>query len=309
MRRVLLLILPALLILSIGYLSAGDADILACLPRVPIPGGWVPEGQAQQFKGEDLYVYIDGGADIYQEYGFVAVAVQDYQSPAGKSVSLEIFEMSDDDAAFGMYTFKTTGKGEPVSLGDGGQLEDYYLNFREGRYVLTLTGFDSSSETVRGLREVGRAAAMTLPAGKRRLPALVGCLPAAAGFEAGSVKYVRGRLGLNNILPVMSGIQVIFRNAIRAAYRSGDLCIIDCGEEPPAARAFASLKSAFQDPGRFVNYRASAGIMEATAEKPGLVRAALFNNLILVTSGLDARESDALMSLARTNLREKSPSE
>jgi hypothetical protein len=301
-------ILPALLLISIGHLAARDVDILTCLPRIPIPGGWVPDGQAQQFKGEDLYVYIDGGADIYQEYGFVAVAVQDYKSPAGKSVSLEIFEMSDEDAAFGMFTFKTTGKGEPVNLGDGGQLEDYYLNFRAGRYILTLTGFDSSSETIRGLREVGQAAAGVLTAEKSRPPALVGCLPPAEGFEPRSVKYVRGRLGLNNILPVLSGAQVIFRNAVRAAYQSGDLTIIDCGEEVPAVKVFKSLESVFQDTERFANYRTSAEIMEATNEKSGLVRASLFKNLILITSGLDARESDALMTLARTKLPAKASS-
>ncbi len=277
----------AVLVLGVlGRLAAQDPGVLDFLPRSPIPGGWAPDGEAQEFKGEDLFVYIDGGADIYHEYGFVAVAVQDYRNPAGKTVSLEIFEMSDDAAAFGMYAFKTTGKGKSVGLGDGGELEEYYLNFHKGRYVLTLTGFDGSAETVRGLREVAGAADAALLGKKGTRPALVESLPQASGFVPGSVKFVRGRLGLNNILPAASGARINFTSGVRAVYGSGELIILDCGGEAEATKAFESLGPVLREPG--------------SGRAP--IRTALCRGLILITAGIEPAESDALMDAARSKL-------
>ena len=116
--------------------------------------GWSRDGAPQEFVGEDLYTYIDGGAEIYQEYGFRRMVVQDYRSPAGKSVSLEIFEMETPAAAYGMFTFKRSGQGRIVPLGSGTELEDYYLNFWKGRFLVTLTGFDATTPTIDGLLAV-----------------------------------------------------------------------------------------------------------------------------------------------------------
>jgi hypothetical protein len=254
------------------------------------------------FKGEDLYVYIDGGAEIYQEYGFTAVAVQDYRNSAGKSVSLEIFEMADDEAGFGVFSFKTTGKGEFLGLGDGGQLEEYYLNFRKGPYVVTITGFDGSPETVRGLMEIGRATDLVLPAGNGRRPALVEALPGSMGFSPESVKFVRGRLGLNNIMPFASGALFAFTAAVRATYGPGDLFIIDCGGRDGAERALASLESVLGS-GTFRDFRKTDGLLEAIDEKGRIVRTSSAEGRILITNGPGPGDSEALMDAARAKLR------
>ena len=49
------------------------------LPADNAAAGWAKDGAPQEFEGEDLYTYIDGGAEIYQEYGFRRVIVQDYE--------------------------------------------------------------------------------------------------------------------------------------------------------------------------------------------------------------------------------------
>jgi hypothetical protein len=102
------------------------------LPADGAAPGWARDGEPQEFEGEDLYSYIDGGAEIYQEYGFRRVVVQDYRNPRGKSVSLELFEMDSPAAAYGMFTFKRSGKGRSLGLGGGGEIEAYYLNFWKG---------------------------------------------------------------------------------------------------------------------------------------------------------------------------------
>jgi hypothetical protein len=137
-RGIAVLALMGSLILSGSWAAAARAvqdDLRALLPAGGDARGWVKDGDPQEFVGEDLYTYINGGAEIYQEYGFRRVVVQDYENAAGKSVSLEIFEMETPAAAFGIFTFKRSGQGKSIAV--GAELEDYYLNFWKGRFLVT----------------------------------------------------------------------------------------------------------------------------------------------------------------------------
>ena len=70
-----LLSISFLFILSCNYLQA-QSDI----PRVTlsdIPGGVIL--RSEQFDGNSLWGYIDGGADIYLEYGFEKVRVEEIE--------------------------------------------------------------------------------------------------------------------------------------------------------------------------------------------------------------------------------------
>jgi hypothetical protein len=62
------------------------------------------------FGNESLFGYIDGGAELYLEYGFDSLIVTNL-SFKGNDIKAEVFRMSDPDAAFGIYSvshFKCT---------------------------------------------------------------------------------------------------------------------------------------------------------------------------------------------------------
>ena len=256
-RAALLALLAGLAASSPGGLAGPTrpGPALQGSPAALLPGngavpGWDREGDAQEFAGEDLYTYIDGGAEIYHEYGFRRVAVQDYKDAGGRSVSLEIFEMDSPEAAYGIYSFKRSGKGKSVPLGAGGDLEDYYLNFWEGRYLATLTGFDESPGTIAGLQALAAAvdACVADPAGP---PALVAEL-APAGLRPGSVKYVKGLLGLNNLYPFSTARGLTFRSAVKGDYEDGTAAILlDYGREDVRAQAWDELRAGLEASARF----------------------------------------------------------
>lgn len=205
--------------------SVGGQDAVRAL--VPADGdvpGWSRDGAAQEFSGEDLFTYIDGGAEIYREYGFRRVVVQDYKSAAGTSVSLEVFEMASPAAAYGMFTFKRSGQGRALPLGSGAELEDYYLNLWQGCYLATLTGFDASAKTVEGLAALAAAVAKGLGEAASP-PGLVAALP-PEGLRPQSVKYLRGRLGLNNIYPFFTARGLDFAAAVKGDYAGGSLLLV-----------------------------------------------------------------------------------
>jgi len=91
-------------------------------------GLWSAEGETEVYIGDDLFVYINGGAEIYHEYGFVQVAVQRYRR-GDDNVSVEIYTMVGD--AFGIYSFARSSRGHAVNLGNGATAADYYMHFLE----------------------------------------------------------------------------------------------------------------------------------------------------------------------------------
>ena len=279
-----------------------ESGLSALLPkeRNPELEGWSPVGPPQEFKGDDLFVYIDGGAEIYLEYGFSRAVVQDYGDAGGRTVSLELFEMTDPAAAFGAYSFKTTGKGGTLDLGQGGQLEDYYLNFWKGDYLITITGFNDDQETVRGLLAVAKAADHTVP-GEGRRPTIIDILP-AEGLDSGSVLYFRGRLGLNNAFPMVAPGNLQAREGVRARYGQGQLVVLDCGEGEPVRESFDSLKAIFQGGGRFKDFIEADGAISAADEKGTPYRASVVKGWVLITTGFEPKTSKDLLDSLRRKL-------
>ncbi len=206
---------------------AGGLD--AYVPKTEV-AGWARDGDPEHYEGEELYAYINGGAEIYHEYGFRRVVLQDYRDGQGRSVSLEIFEMDTPAAAYGMFTFKRSGQGKPVALGAEAELESYYVNFWKGPFLVTLTGFDEQPGTVEGLLALGAAVERRLP-GTGDRPRLAGALPPEE-LRPGSVRSIRGWLGLNSLYPFPSARGLDFDEGIGGAYDSGArLIVLDHGQE------------------------------------------------------------------------------
>ena len=219
-----------------------ESPLRTYLPADNAASGWTKDGELQEYEGEDLYTYIDGGAEIYQEYGFRRVILQDYKNDKGRSVSLEIFEMETPAAAFGMFSFKRSGGGKTASLGAGAELEAYYLNFWKGRFLVTLTGFDEARETIEGIMAVAGIVALKIH-DQGAVPGLVGAL-SEKGLRTGSVKYLKGLLGLNNIYPFYTARGLGFAEAVRGVYENGaTLLILDYGTAAARARAWLDLKA------------------------------------------------------------------
>ncbi len=124
--------------------------------------GWHREVDPEIFVGDSLFELINGGAEVYHRFGFVQALATQYADDAGRSISLEVFEMKDVEGAGSIYSDKTGGSGEPILIGDEAAVEDYYLNFRSGRFLVTITGFDSEPETTEGILLLARAVAAQL---------------------------------------------------------------------------------------------------------------------------------------------------
>ncbi|MFA9455106.1 MAG: DUF6599 family protein [Candidatus Aminicenantaceae bacterium] len=240
MRKFLRSTRPQWLILVFGILwSCADTvpeaeGLMALVPEDM--GGWVRHGAAQAYTGDDLFTYINGGAEIYHEFGFEEVVVQDYRTDQGGAISLEIYRMTDPESAFGIFTFKRSSDGQALDFpGAEAQLEDYYLNLWKGPYLVTLTGFDEEGNTIQGLRDLARALAFRMPE-TGQVPDLVRLLP-EKDRKLGSVKYFKGPLALFNSHSFAQEDIFSLEQGVRGDYADGGSLFIFAYEAAEKARA------------------------------------------------------------------------
>lgn len=223
------------------------------LPAAENLKGWRAKSDPRTFEGEDLFVYINGGADIYNEYGFKSVLVQEYEKGEKHTVILEVFAMNDPGAAYGVYTFKNGAKGRKVPWGQGGMFEDYYLNFWQGEYAVTLTALDDAPQTLQGLEEIAEAVDARLPEAAPK-PGLADALPREGLIEP-SVEYMRGSLGLFNALPLFADCVFGFTEAVKGDYREGySLLAVLYSDAAASGRMLEELKQRFSESTDYNDY-------------------------------------------------------
>jgi hypothetical protein len=171
-------------------------DLSDFLPESGEVAGWTPDDAPKGYRGDGLYQMINGGADIFHEYGFIQVLRAEYVDARGKPVKLEIYEMGSAAAAYGIYTFNAGDGGKALAIGQEALLGEYYLNFWKGNLMVTLIGLDSEEETVQGIVNLAKAVdARVAKTGERpELAALLLRDPPAFSQP----RYIRGPLGVMN---------------------------------------------------------------------------------------------------------------
>src|SRR3989338_1525759 len=90
--------------------KSGSSDTIANLmPDMSKEGQWRSEGEIRCYKGETLFDYMNGGAELYHAYGFEKACVKDYQK-GDNLYTMEIYEMESSPKAFGIYSLDRQGE-------------------------------------------------------------------------------------------------------------------------------------------------------------------------------------------------------
>ncbi len=184
-------------------------------------GAWSVEGEAEVYVGDDLFVYINGGAEIYHEYGFVQVAVRRYVR-GDDSISVEIYTMDGD--AYGIYSFARSPSGHGVNLGNGGTSAEYYLHFWSGPELAVITAESEFEDLGAAVLEIGTAVAGCLRAGGTE-PVLLDQL-LIDGRVPGSEVYFTGRLAFLNVARPAAPLFNGFEEGAAAGLESGGRAVV-----------------------------------------------------------------------------------
>lgn len=182
----------ALLVLVItGCTGGGGDELQGFLPSPEDVPGITTTGRPQIYAGNMLFDYMNGGAELFYEYGFEQACVQRYQTPPGE-VTAEIYHMDLPANAYGIYTFDT--KGEHPPIGQDATYERGLLTFWKGECFVRV--FSENEDLKETLLILGRNIAQKIPQEGER-PDILASLP-ARGIAEDSLLYFRGQIALNN---------------------------------------------------------------------------------------------------------------
>jgi hypothetical protein len=98
--------------------------------------GWQILQKDQYYSPDNLYEYIDGGAELYLSYGFQKVFSRIYNKPDQPEIIVDIFDMKNSYNAFGVFAFSR--EKEDSSFGQGSQYVPGLLLFWKDRYYISI---------------------------------------------------------------------------------------------------------------------------------------------------------------------------
>jgi hypothetical protein len=284
-----------------GQALASDLPSLA--PAAGDLDTWAPVGQALQYEGMDLYELINGGAEVYHEYGFRRVLAQEYGDQDQRFISLEIYEMENTAAAFGIYSFKTGPKGQSIPLGTEAILAGHYLNIWKGRFLLTLSGSDADESTREGLVEIGKAVTDRITTAGQR-PELTHLLPVEP-LSPAKVWYMAGDLALTNLALVSGLVPLGFTEGTAADYGRFRLFLLAYGNPELASKSFAPAIDRLNAKGYSPLDSTLATTPQWAGFKDGKGRAIhleLVRKFILVTVGEENDDDEMIRKFLRNSL-------
>jgi len=146
------IILLGLLVIPLSqclYSQEEDRDYLAALlPDDQEISGFSSTGAASYYFGDEMYSYINGGADIYIEYGVTGVVSAYYSNVKGKNIHIEVYLMENSDAAFGIFSTSKVDNGKPVDIDSEGVIYKTYLDVWKDRGFIRIsfTGTEGISD-------------------------------------------------------------------------------------------------------------------------------------------------------------------
>lgn len=255
MKKIILIVTAASMVYHGGlYQSYGQSaqDIRSYCPHSGEVASWFSEDEPRIAPGEDLFLMINGGADIYFEYGFRDAAFLSLKTKNGNAINLEIYRMNSPESAYGIYTFKTGLKGRPVDSGNDGWMEEYYLNFWKSDILVTLIGLDMEKETLKGLVELAAAIDAKIYMSAER-PEVIDILP-ETGLKPNGITFMKGNLALFNQYAFDSRDIFKFNVGIRGEYDDYDLFLLFYDNPEESLMRFNSATEMLISNGLFNNH-------------------------------------------------------
>ncbi|MBC7349008.1 MAG: hypothetical protein H5U05_03445 [Candidatus Aminicenantes bacterium] len=163
--------------------------------------GWKKSDRLVTFTRADLYNYIDGGAELFLEFGFERVYVQRYSS-GNSELTLEIYEMESPESALGVYLAKCGQETPLEGLPARNSGEESQFTILRERYFIHVNNFAGGQELFPVMLALARAALQKLP--PDRPIALLDYLP-KENLVKNSERLIRGPYALQPIFTFGEG--------------------------------------------------------------------------------------------------------
>jgi hypothetical protein len=231
-------------VLGMWVAGAGAAGDGALMPADQAVAGWARTGAQKVFTQADLYGYIDGGAELFLEFGFETLTLQRYQR-GGDEIAVEIYRMADLPAGLGIYLMKGGKDLRTRDLPYRHIADRYQVMLQQGRFLLLVNRLKGEGDLSNALAQFAVRVAGRMPAETPR--PLLRALP-DKGLVPDSARLIRGPYALGSVYTLGEGdilsLQPNKVTAVSARYREagGAETAVVVAEYPTDAAAGAAYR-------------------------------------------------------------------
>ena len=157
---------------------------------------------SREFNGNALWGYINGGADLYLEYGFNLLKVENLKLKE-QDFTVNIYRMKNAAAAFGIFSvswFNCAGIFPDHNISC---ITPYQLQFAKAQYYISIINETGNAEAMEIDLELASILSAKIEGTDFKVPEVF----RKKEFEGmhGQAKFMKGRLGLENGFPAWSG--------------------------------------------------------------------------------------------------------
>ncbi len=178
-----------ILIISVVGVGAEKYNFHSNQALLPELSNWSMTEDPSTYFPETLFEFINGAAEIYLAYDFKELTVTQYgQKGSTASMAVEIYEMSNETNAFGIYGAERFPDNNFVPIGIQGYVDEGMLNYLIGKYYVKLLCFEGSNRSGEYLDLFAKAIAERTQ-GQTTFPTLLSHFP-KEGQVANSEKFI-----------------------------------------------------------------------------------------------------------------------
>jgi hypothetical protein len=175
--------------------SAQSYEINIELEPDPALSEWTGAEPPKVYEGDDLFVLINGGADLFFEYGFQNVVLYRYVNNQAQRIRAEVYEMEDDHAAYGIYLKYLPKNANPLESVDKGYITESYLGFWKGKFFCIITLENPDEEVQADAIHLAGIFDEKLK-GEGTVPEVCSYMPDKGLL---TTRYFEGNIGLSNV--------------------------------------------------------------------------------------------------------------
>jgi len=132
--------------LAIAILMLASAARAAEVADCRLAPGWEQQGPRREFVADNLFEYMDGNAEGYLIYGFTRMEGVTCTS-GGDSIIIDVSEMTDADAAYGIFAANRDPNQAVAPIGMGGQILPRRATFCKDKYYVELAANPEKDHT------------------------------------------------------------------------------------------------------------------------------------------------------------------
>ena len=281
------------LLIPIVLLLGAEHALSLRLPDDNFADGWSKAGKPLAYNRESLSDYIDGDAELFNEFSFQQLQVQQYKNGA-EEVDLEMYEFGSPNGALGIYLLKCGRETPSPDIKTRNSVNSTQLLAVKGNYFVQVLNYSNGQNNVSVMIKLAQQAVASLAASPSST--ILEKLP-KDGMQPGTERIFCGTLSLQATCRLGKGDALQLRGKVYGATAKYNdvnrttysFAVVPYSDSSTAAAAFAFLLKNL-DPGLQILDRAPTGFAFKDREaKYSLVE--LKNNTIELRFGLSHKPS------------------